>query len=177
MEDIAAAADVSVATVYNYFGSKTTVLVAGVEDDAETMLEQGARVLATPGTDPRRAVRKLLGIYLQHLTAWDRRLLREVMGAMFQPGGDELASGLAQTDERLIAQLTELLGRFQERSALQPHIAPAEAALLLFSTVVTQLFIFLSLETFTPDELTAQVSRQIDIAFDGLASPDLRDSK
>ncbi len=172
MEEVAAAADVSVATVYNYFGSKTVLLVAGVEDDAEAMLAEGAAVLARPGTDPRRAVKKLLRIYLEHLTAWDRHLLREVMGAMFQPGGDELATGLAQTDERLIAQLTELLEHFRSRGALHPAVASPEAALLLFSTVVTHLFIFLSLESYTPARLTSQVTRQIDLAFHGLAAPD-----
>ena len=37
MEDIADAADVSLGTVYNYFGSKLALLVAGMEDETAAM--------------------------------------------------------------------------------------------------------------------------------------------
>jgi len=44
-----------------------------------------------------------------------------------------------------------------------------EATLLLFSTFVTQLFIFLSVEGFTANDLRDQVARQVELAFGGLA--------
>lgn len=170
MEEVASAADVSVATVYNYFGNKTALILAGVEDDTDQMIEQGLAILATPGHDPRSAVKRLFGIYLAHLTAWDRHLLGEVMVAMFQPGGDQLATGLAQTDERLIAQLVELLEGYRAVRAIRAETPSEEAALLLFSTMVTQLFIYLSLDRYTARELTNQVARQVDLAFDGLSA-------
>jgi len=172
MDEIATGADVSVATVYNYFGSKTALLLAAVADDTDEMVEQGATVLAQPGADPRRAVKKLLAIYIDHLAIWDRDLLREVMAASFQQGGTELVEGLAQMDQRLLAQLTELLQQFERLEALRPGVSPDEAALLLFSTVVTHLFIFLSLDWLNADELRTQIARQIDLAFDGLTRTD-----
>ena len=91
------------------------------------------------------------------------------MVAMFQPGGDELATGLAKTDELLIAQLVELLDHFKSSGALRSEIESDEAAILLFSAMVTQLFIYLSLHRLTADDLSSQVERQIDLAFIGLA--------
>ncbi len=171
MDEIAAAADVSVATLYNYFGSKTALLLAAAEEDTNAMLEEGATVLARPGSHPAKAVKRLLDIYLTHFTGWDRELLRQMMAAMFEPGGDELAGGIAQLDRRLFAQLATLLRSLQERGALHPKVDPLEAVGLLFSVMITQLIAYLSLEGVGREELSAQLARQIDIAFVGLAVP------
>lgn len=168
MEDVAAAADVSVATVYNYFGTKTALVIAGVEDDANRILEEGQAVLARPGRDAKRAVKKLIGIYVAHLTSWDRRLLTEVLGAMFRPGADDMAARLMQLDERSVAQLAQLIGHFQEEGLVAGNVESQEAALLLYSPVLTLILMWLSLEGFPIDELKAQVNRQIDLTFTGL---------
>jgi len=172
IEQIAAAADVSVGTVYNYFGTKNALLVAGVESDTDEMVEQGRSVLSRPGTNPAKAVRRLLGIYLDHLASWDPQLLREVLGASLAPvGGRELTVELARLDERLLRQLVELLSGFQERERLRPAVAPTEAGMLLFSVLVTHLFMFLALDGFDRSMLSAQINRQVEIVFSGLAPP------
>lgn len=168
MEDVAAAADVSVATVYNYFGTKTALVVAGVEDDANRILEEGQAVLARPGRDAKRAVKKLVGIYVAHLTSWDRHLLSEVIGAMFRPGADDMAAQLIQLDERSVDQLAQLIGHFQEKGRVARGVDSQEAALLLYSPVLTLILMWLSLDDFPIDELNAQINRQIDLTFTGL---------
>jgi AcrR family transcriptional regulator len=172
MEDIADAADVSVGTVYNYFGNKSALLLAGVEEDTTRMIEAGAAVLADPGDDPVTAVQRLAGIYLSDMLSWDRRLLREVLGAAFQRiGGEELTLELARMDERLIAQMMTLLGHFHAAKKLRPDVEIFEASILVFSVFVLQLFMFISMEGFEPSQLHAQVDRQIELAFAGLAKP------
>lgn len=172
MDDVAVAADVSVATVYNYFGNKTALLLAGVDDDADAMIERGGAVLARPGTNPAKAVQRLLHIYVEELTAWQPALLREVLSASFQRvGGTELTAQLVQMDQRLIDQLAVLLTGFRERGRMRPDVEPLDATMLLFSTMVTQLFMYLALEGFDEAMLVEQVNRQVDIAFQGLAPP------
>jgi AcrR family transcriptional regulator len=169
MDDVAAQADVSVATVYNYFGSKHALLVAGMEDETEAMIEDGGAVLARPGTDPQRAVQRLIGVYLDHLTSWDPALLREVMAASFQrSGGVEMTAELARMDERLIDQLRTLLATFQEQGRLPARVDPGEATLLVSSTMFMQLFVYLALDGVDSSSLRARVNRQIDLAFRGL---------
>ena len=175
VEEIAASAEMSVATVYNYFGSKTALLLACVEDDTDEMIAQGSVILAEPGADPQQAVKNLFGVYLQHFTTWDRAVLREVMAATFQQGGDQLAGELVHMDERLLTQVTELLEHFETGDALNPDASAREAALLLISTMVTHVFVFLSIDRHNAQELTAQVARQVDLAFAGLANPTERE--
>jgi AcrR family transcriptional regulator len=170
MEEVARAADVSVATVYNYFGSKNRLILAGVEEDTDEMIALGAAVLARPGTNPVKAVQRLLHIYGDHFAAWDPRLLREVLSAAFErTGGEELTVELAAMDERLIGQMVMLLAGFQARGKLSQKAEVYEATLLLFSAFVTQLFMFISIEGFTPENLRDQVARQVELAFSGLA--------
>ena len=172
MDDVADAAEVSVATVYNYFGNKTALLLAAVADDTDEMIERGAAVLARPGTNPIKAVRRLLHVYVDELTAWQPALLREVLSASFQRvGGTELTAQLVQMDQRLIDQLNVLLTGFRERGRMRPDVEPLDATMLLFSTMVTQLFMYLALEDFDKTMLAEQIDRQVDIAFLGLAPP------
>jgi AcrR family transcriptional regulator len=170
MEDIAKAADVSVGTVYNYFGSKNVLLLAGVEEDTDEMIARGAAVLATPGPDPVGAVRRLLDVYIEVLGSWDLRLLRQILGIAFQRiGGEELTKELFAMDQRLIEQMMTLLTHFQTKQKLRQDIDIYEATLLLFSTFVTHLFMLVSLEDFTVKDIYNHVGRQIELAFSGLA--------
>jgi AcrR family transcriptional regulator len=172
IEEIAAAAEVSVGTVYNYFGSKNALLVAGVESDTAEMIERGTAILTRPGTNPTKAVQRLFAVYLDQLASWDPQLLREVLSASLQRiGGTELTVELVRLDERLLEQLAALLAGFQRRNRLHPAVAPAEAALLLFSTLLTQLFMFLALDGFDRSMLSAQVDRQVEVVFLGLTPP------
>lgn len=170
VEEIAAAADVSVATVYNYFGSKTTLLLAGVEEDTAEMIELGSAVLAKPGAHPRHAIKRLFSIYFDHLLAWDRDLLRAVVSASFQPGAAELTAELVQLDTHLLDQTTALLGHFVDAEKLRPGTSAEDASFLLYSVLGTHLLMFMSIEDFPVDDLKRQVDRQIDLAFAGLSA-------
>lgn len=169
MDDIAGASDVSVATVYNYFGSKSALLLAGVAEDTQLMVDAGAAVLESPGPHVIPATQRLARIYLDEFSSWDKRLLREVLSAAYQRGGGtELTEELAQMDQRLIEQMMMLLSHFHEQGQLAAEVDVYEATLLVFSAFVLQLFMYMSLEDFTDKDLYKQVDRQITLAFTGI---------
>ena len=170
IEGIAADAGVSAGTVYNYFGNKTTLPLACLNEDTTQMVEAGAIVLARPGKDPVKGVQRLIDRYITGFAKWDRRLLQEVFAASFRGDGGELTTELVQMDEKLLAQLTDLIGIFQTHGTIDSKVNPAEAALLLFSSLVTQIIMFISLEDSSPADLKRQVNRQVDLAFHGLAA-------
>ncbi len=169
MDDIASAADVSVATVYNYFGTKGALLLAGVAEDTEAMVSAGQAVIDQPGPDVVAATQRLARIYLDDLTTWDRRLLREVLSAAYQRSGEpELTEELVRMDQRLIEQMMLLLSHFHAEGALADGVEVHEATTLVFSVFVLQLFMFMSLDDFTASDLYEQVDRQIQLAFAGI---------
>jgi len=177
MDEIAAAADVSVATVYNYFGSKTTLLLAGLEDDTQAMLAAGAPVLADPGDDPNVAIKRLVQTYVEHIGRWDREFLRELMSAALQRGADDLANEFVQMDQQLIVQITEMLQGFKERGALQAGVAAEEAAYLVYSILMTALMIHMTVEMLPVEGLSQQIGRQLDLVFGGLAPSNEKKAK
>lgn len=177
MDEIAATADVSVATVYNYFGSKTTLLLAGLEDDTEAMLAAGAPVLADPGDDPNLAVKRLVDTYVRYIGRWDREFLRELMSAALQRGADDLANEFVQMDQQLVVQITEMLQGFKERGTLRADVAAEEAAYLVYSILMTALMIYMTVEMLPIEGLSEQISRQIDLVFGGLAATDKKKAK
>jgi AcrR family transcriptional regulator len=169
MEDIAGAADVSVGTVYNYFGTKSALLLAGVEEDTDRMIAAGQAVLDNPGPDPAEAARRLSHVYLDDLVSWDKRLLREVMVAAFERvDGRELTAELARQDERLIEQMASLLHHFHQDGMLGHGVEVMEAVMVLFSVFALQLFSFMNLEGAEVSHLYAQIGRQIELVFAGI---------
>lgn len=169
IETIAERAEVSVGTVYNYFGSKNALLLAEVESDTDAMIEAGRAVLRRPGSSPAIALKRLIGIYLDAFSSFEPGLLREVMAASFRrPGGADLTAELTHMDERLLEQLVLLVTGLQEKGRLRDDVEPGEAALLVFSIMVTQLLVLLAFGESDAATVKKQVNRQIDLALDGL---------
>lgn len=178
MEDVAAAAEVSVATVYNYFGTKGALLLSVVQGDTAKMIELGKAVLADPGPDVADATKRLVGVYVDDFLTWDPGFMREILGAAYAPRtGSDITLGLASMDEQLIAQMVTLLHHFNEEGQLRPGTEPFEAAMLVFGTFVIHIFMFISLDGVDPQETKAQIERQVDLAFLGLGSTPSKKAK
>ncbi len=62
-DEIAAAADVGVATVYKYFNSKQGIVIALLEPDLRHMLARAQRVVERPHADPAQSMVALLSAY------------------------------------------------------------------------------------------------------------------
>jgi AcrR family transcriptional regulator len=168
MEEIAAAGGVSVATLYNYFGSKTALQLGLLSDETELMFEAGGRVVAEPGDDPAAAVVALFEAYRRILGDLDRRLLRDAFRAgMTEP---DLTAGLVGLDLRLMGQLTELLRVLAARGDLDPSITIEDAGLLLYSVFATQLIFYLTVEAMETGHLAAQIRTLVEVAFRGLGN-------
>ena len=173
IENIAERAGVSAGTVYNYFGSKNALLLAGLESDTDAMIEAGNSVLARPGANPAKAVQRLLGVYLDKLVSWEPGLIRVVFAASLQrTGGVDMTAELVHMDERLIEQLVLLLTGLQEKGRLRSDVDPGEAGLLIFSIMVTQLMFLVAFGDIDPATLKNHINRQIDLSFEGLRAPD-----
>ncbi len=167
MDEIAAAAGVSPATLYNYFGTKNSVLLAHIETTVGDMIEAGSAVLADPPADVVEAVQSLMAVVMDHFIALDRELLREVFAAGFGPSSDVLPE-LIRLDLLVADQLGQLLQRFDSPRGLAPEIEVDEAVITIYSAMVTQLVMYVSMEEMTVAAAQRGVARQIEIMFSGL---------
>lgn len=169
MEEIAAAAGVSPATLYNYFGTKNSVLLAHIETTVGEMIAAGSGVLAEPPPDVVEAVQKLMAVVMDHFIALDRELLREVFAAGFGPAPEVLPE-LIRLDLLVADQLGQLLQRFVAPRGLAPGIEVEEAVITIYSAMATQLIMYVSMEQMTVAAAQQAVARQIEIMFSGLGA-------
>ena len=169
IEGIATASDVSPGTVYNYFGTKNTLLLAHLENRVAVMMSAGSKLVADPPGDVDAALIGLLDIYVEGMTAIDRELLREVLAAGFTQSSDGLSEP-ARLDELLMSQLAHLIDTL--RPALRPGIQPEDAVALLYSILGTQLIMYASVDSISPAALRRSTVRQIRLACAGMCVPE-----
>ncbi len=167
MEEIAADAEVSVGTLYNYFGSKQSLLVALFDAEVREMLSLGSAAVSED-VDPVRAVAHLFGAYLDVMLATNRDLLREVLRSSL--AGGEAIHELARLDEQLMAQLGDLLTEHRNAGRIGSSTSIEDAVFVLYSVLVAELIIYLSLDEIQPDTVRANVVRRAGLVFNGINS-------
>ena len=165
MEEIAADAEVSVGTLYNYFGSKQSLLIALFEVEVGEMLEAGGAAVAHD-MDPLDAVHHLFNVYTDIMVATNPHLLREVL--RFSLAGGEAIQELARLDEELMVQLAGVLSAHQEAGRIAKSVAIDDAVFVLYSVLITELLMYLSLDEFTPASLRHSMARRVELVFNGI---------
>jgi len=132
VEDIAEVAEVGVATVYKYFGSKSGVLRELMKPDLLAIRDAGEMVLLNPPLDPAEAVVALLFAY-QFRDHWAHKdLIRAMAGADFGYAG-AFAALRREVDSFVLEQLGELLENGQSRGSVRRHLDPQDMAVIIYA--------------------------------------------
>ena len=166
-EQIAAASNMGVATVYKYFGSKEGVVKALLTPDLERILENGERIIARPPLDPARAVILLLKEYGElgghH---WARRDLLKM--AIFPGLGNEgvLASFVVDADTRVKTQIRELLGRLRKVGRIARKLDLQDASSVIFAVFNQHFAAYLTRDDLRYSTMFATLSRHVRLLFD-----------
>lgn len=132
MEAIAEKAEVGVATVYNYFGSKGGLFADIIRPDFEAMYQCGVKLLAALPEDPVTGVLSLIEIYQKFQNNWDKKdaLLAIIgPGLSAEPILDELA---AYTEAQLKRQIKDVILAYQKRDMIRSTIDVTDAATIIF---------------------------------------------
>jgi AcrR family transcriptional regulator len=84
MEDIAASAELSVGTVYNYFKSKAEICLAIYQADRDLVHEATDRIIADPPSDPVQAICRMMETDFEtEVSFMDRAAWSALFGAAF----------------------------------------------------------------------------------------------
>ena len=165
-EQIAAASNMGVATVYKYFGSKEGVVKALLMPDFERILANGERIIANPPPDPARAVILLLKQYGElgghH---WARR---DLLRMTILPGvGNQgaLASFVIDADKRVKAQIRELLLRLRKVGRLARRLDLQDASSVIFAVFNQHFAAYLTRNDLKFSAMFAMLSRHIRLLF------------
>jgi AcrR family transcriptional regulator len=133
MEVIAAEAEVSPGTVYNYFPTKGDLLVAIVTREVEEVLAAGEAVVADPPGDVARALAVLVHGYYDHsLVYLSKEMWRVAMAMTVQAPNSPASRDYVALDQRLRGQVVALLAALQMRGRIRVGCDPVALGAVLF---------------------------------------------
>ena len=175
MEDVAASARLAVGTLYNYFRSKSELLLAILRRETEELLAAAQRRVDDPSDDPTDAIAAVIEAYLGVFAHHDRKLWRDLFAAAIAEPST-IGGAAFRADLQLIGQLSSLLEKLRDRGVLGAHVEPGRAAIALYGTYFVWLAVSLVNESVTIERLRQEVRRGVEIGMRGLL-PDGRGTR
>ena len=161
MEAIAAAAEVSIGTIYNYYKNKGDLLVAIVSMEVHEVLAAGERVIADPPRNAEKAVAKLIANYIEHALVYlSKEMWRQAMAITTQQPDSPSGVAYNQLDEALARQTAKLIRKLQTLGLVQVGVDAQALGEMIFNNTNMMFTIFVKQEAMSVATLLARIRRQ-----------------
>jgi AcrR family transcriptional regulator len=161
IEAIAAQAEVSVGTIYNYYHNKGDILVAIVSMEVNEVLNAGRGVIASPPPNVGDAIDALVGIYIEHsLHYLSKEMWRQAMAISTQQPDSPFGRTYSGLDRALTDQLRELIVRLQELGLVRAEVDGLTVGELLFNNMNMMFIEFVKHDATQISDLRADLRRQ-----------------
>ncbi|WP_138466522.1 TetR/AcrR family transcriptional regulator [Poseidonocella sp. HB161398] len=158
IEDIAEAAELSVATFYNYFGSKADLLLAAVLEETAMVMDSVEACIGAPAATLEAAFGAIVGTYFEKSFQYTSRELwrMAVARTMLDPEA-EFSRRYIAIDRELSDQLCRFLAGMQGRGLVRAGAEIDPAGRLLFNNVNMNFIEYMRASGMTAAEVRAKV--------------------
>ncbi len=166
IEAIAEKAEVAVGTVYNYFESKSAIILAITADDtSEALYEKFQLPESCTGIE---GVLQYVDTFMESLSMYPKRLIRELMREAWSID-TTLSNGLIRRDLTLLNGLNRVLLELKENHMLTSDADIEHASMVIYGTVSTALMWYAADEKRTSEQLMESLEKMLEVLFSGLA--------
>jgi AcrR family transcriptional regulator len=166
IEAIAEKAEVAVGTVYNYFESKSAIILAITADDtSEALYEKFQLPESCTGIE---GVLQYVDTFMDSLSMYPKRLIRELMREAWSID-TTLSNGLIRRDLTLLNGLNRVLLELKENHMLTSDADIEHASMVIYGTVSTALMWYAADEKRTSEQLMESLEKMLEVLFSGLA--------
>ena len=163
IEDIAAAADVSAGTCYNYFSTKGDILLAIVMMEVEEVIDAGRAVVADPPANVAEALDRLIRIYYDHsLLYLTKELWRRAVALTVEAPETPFSQRYLALDAKLTAQVRDLVIALQARGSARRSLDAEALGGILFSQLNQAFISFVTQDAMPLDDLHRMSRRATD---------------
>jgi AcrR family transcriptional regulator len=161
IEAIAAMAEVSIGTIYNYYQNKGDLLVAIVAMEVNEVLNAGQGVIAKPPANVAKAVDKLVIGYIEHsLVYLSKEMWRQAMAISIQQPESPFGKAYGDLDRALAEQTCALVARLQELGLVRRDIDGKSVGEMIFNNTNMMFTVFVKNEAMSTAEVRAAIRRQ-----------------
>ena len=171
IEEIADKAEVAVGTVYNYFDSKSTLILAITAEDTAKVLDEEFHIRES--CTGFESVKLYTYTFMEILSMYPKRLLRELMREGWR-SDTTLSKGLISQDLTLLDGLARVLRKLTEKQKLKPGTDIEHASLAIYGIITTAIMLYAADEKRTSEQMLKSLEKMLDILFRGL-NPEGRD--
>lgn len=170
IEAIAAEAEVSVGTIYNYYRNKGDILVAIVSMEVNEVLNAGRGVVEMPPENVADAIDTLIGIYIDHsLIYLSKEMWRQAMATSTQQPGSPFGKTYTALDRGLADQTCQLVERLRGLGLVRPETDVRSAGEIVFNNMNMMFTEFVKDDTMPIAALRAAIRRQNKILVGAIA--------
>ncbi|MER9170400.1 TetR/AcrR family transcriptional regulator [Mesorhizobium australicum] len=161
IETIAAQAEVSIGTIYNYYQNKGDILGAIVSMEVNEVLNAGRGVVARPPANVGDALDTLIGIYIEHsLNYLSKEMWRQAMAISTQLPDSPFGQTYTGLDRSLTEQIRALIARLQEIGLVRQDIDGTALGELIFNNMNMMFIEFVKRDDARIPVLRAAIRRQ-----------------
>lgn len=161
MDDIAAAADVSIGTIYNYYKNKGDLLVAIVSLEVNEVLNHGRTLVDDPPPDLEEAIDTLFAIYLEHsLVYLSKAMWRHAMAISTQQPDSPFGRAYGELDGELADQTCAMIATLMERGLVRADVDDRAVGEMIFNNMNMMFMLFVKDEDMSLAELRRRVRAQ-----------------
>ena len=161
IEEIAARAEVSVGTIYNYYRNKGDILVAIVSMEVHEVLAAGQRIIQKPPRNVEKAIDALLACYIDHsLVYLSKEMWRQAMATSTQQPESPFGKTYTALDRALADQTCALIEKLRELGLVRGGIDGRGVGEMIFNNMNMMFIEFIKREDMTIRSLRANIRRQ-----------------
>lgn len=161
IEAIAAEAQVSIGTIYNYYQNKGDILVAIVSMEVNEVLQAGQRIIQKPPKNVAKAIDTLIATYIGHsLVYLSKEMWRQAMATSTQQPDSPFGRTYAALDRALAGQTCALIVKLQELRLVREDVDVRGCGEMIFNNMNMMFIEFVKREETTIKELRAAIYRQ-----------------
>ncbi|MFC2008467.1 TetR/AcrR family transcriptional regulator [Chloroflexota bacterium] len=170
VEEIAERSEVGVATVYNYFGTKSDLLHSLLQRYIESEAALGESVLEHPPATMIDGMTELFSVYLDGMVSrcgprLTNEFLAMALSKQFKYGQDTYALKM-----RFLVQCRDLVSHYRQAGQLRDNITDDEAAATCYGAVVMPLALFAIGAGIDAPMTKAMMHRNLQLVFTGIGS-------
>lgn len=170
IEAIAAEADVSVGTIYNYYRNKGDLLMAIVSMEVNEVLNAGRGIVADPPADVGEALHELIGIYLEHsLNYLSKEMWRQAMAISTQQPDSPFGLAYTGLDLALASQVCALFDTLKKNRLVKRSADILSIGELVFNNMNMMFIEFVKRDEVKIAELRDRIRKQNRVVVDAVS--------